>query len=178
MAHTDNPLDQFTLDLVRLNAVERMAGGETPVLILLRTRRTGCGCSTDRRRRSSTGFLAGSRGLQPTCRGWPIRHNLPKSPGMSGSSAPLTHGVPPGGSRQEGVADRILGRVHPRRPDRRCIRDHCRPHSVFPRCLLRNSAARRLDVRRIIITSTACHDHIKQPCHDRHPHHASRCLSR
>src|SRR5712691_7164724 len=36
MAHTDNPLDQFTLDLVRVNAVERMAGGEIPVLILLR----------------------------------------------------------------------------------------------------------------------------------------------
>lgn len=36
MAHTDSPLDQFTLDLVRVNAVERMAGGEIPVLILLR----------------------------------------------------------------------------------------------------------------------------------------------
>jgi len=36
LAHTDNPLDQFTLDLVRMNKVERMAGGEVPVLILLR----------------------------------------------------------------------------------------------------------------------------------------------
>ena len=35
MAHADNPLDQFTLDLVRVNGVERMAGGEVPVLILL-----------------------------------------------------------------------------------------------------------------------------------------------
>jgi WD40 repeat protein len=36
MAQTDNRLDQFTLDLVRVNAVERMAGGDVPVLILLR----------------------------------------------------------------------------------------------------------------------------------------------
>lgn len=42
MAHADNPLDQFTLDLVRVNGVERMAGGEVPVLILLGTRRHGC----------------------------------------------------------------------------------------------------------------------------------------
>jgi hypothetical protein len=35
MAHADNRLDQFTLDLVRVNGVERMAGGEVPVLILL-----------------------------------------------------------------------------------------------------------------------------------------------
>jgi endonuclease G len=31
----DSALDQFTLDLVRVNVVERMAGGEVPVLILL-----------------------------------------------------------------------------------------------------------------------------------------------
>jgi hypothetical protein len=29
----DNPLDQFNLDLVRVNGVERMAGDEVPLLI-------------------------------------------------------------------------------------------------------------------------------------------------
>lgn len=32
----ESPLDQFALDLVRMNGVERMAGGEVPVVILLR----------------------------------------------------------------------------------------------------------------------------------------------
>jgi Effector-associated domain 5 len=35
MARTDNPLNQFRLDLVNLNKVERMAGGEVPAVILL-----------------------------------------------------------------------------------------------------------------------------------------------
>lgn len=35
MARTDNPLSQFKLDLVNLNQVERMAGGEVPMLTLL-----------------------------------------------------------------------------------------------------------------------------------------------
>ena len=32
----DNPLDQFNLDLVRVNVVERMAGDEVPLLIFLK----------------------------------------------------------------------------------------------------------------------------------------------
>ena len=35
MARTDNPLNQFKLDLVNVSKVERMVGGEVPVLILL-----------------------------------------------------------------------------------------------------------------------------------------------
>jgi endonuclease G, mitochondrial len=35
LPRVDSPLDQFNLDLVRVNGVERMAGGEVPVLILL-----------------------------------------------------------------------------------------------------------------------------------------------
>lgn len=35
LPRVDNPLDQFNLDLVRVNGVERMAGGEVPVLIFL-----------------------------------------------------------------------------------------------------------------------------------------------
>jgi hypothetical protein len=35
MARIDNPLNQFRLDLVNLNQVERMAGGEVPLLIVL-----------------------------------------------------------------------------------------------------------------------------------------------
>jgi endonuclease G, mitochondrial len=36
LPRVDSPLDQFTLDLVRVNGVERMAGGEVPAVILLR----------------------------------------------------------------------------------------------------------------------------------------------
>lgn len=35
MPLTGNPLDQFTLDLLQVNAVERMAGGEVPLLTFL-----------------------------------------------------------------------------------------------------------------------------------------------
>lgn len=35
LPRVDSPLDQFNLDLVRVNGVERMAGGEVPVLIFL-----------------------------------------------------------------------------------------------------------------------------------------------
>lgn len=35
LPRADSPLDQFTLDLVEVNRVERMAGGEVPVLTLL-----------------------------------------------------------------------------------------------------------------------------------------------
>ena len=36
LPRVDSALDQFQLDLVRVNGVERMAGGEVPTLILLR----------------------------------------------------------------------------------------------------------------------------------------------
>ena len=35
LPRADSALDQFQLDLVRINGVERMAGGEIPVMILL-----------------------------------------------------------------------------------------------------------------------------------------------